>query len=264
MPLDIASPIIMTEPQPAQLLTEENVQKLRYIQRRKQPSESLTSSDFLPIEKLEKEKRLVYNFLFRLKDIGAEGERIRDAEDVYITGIGEVGYRGNAVPEPDIQDPSFWETKLLYLQQTYGPRIELTRAKRGVCYYMRLLSKFGREGRKILAEYELYLVSKDDVHYRGNADPEPDLQDPTYWEAQRQYTQSKYWELLEARFPRPISHRSLNVEEKVYAEDENVLDEDDPTAVMWAWSKRKREIRAWSSAQHAGKGHASIKHDDGC
>lgn len=250
----------MAELQPEQFLTEENLQKLRYIQRRKRPSESLTSSDFLPIDKLEKEKQLVYRFLFNLRDIGTEGERIRDAADVYITGTGQVGYRGNAVPEPDIQDPSFWETKLVSLQQTYGPRIKLTRAKRGVCHYMMLLRNFGREGRKILADYEFYLASKYDIRYRGNADPEPDLQDPTYWEAQREYIKSKYHVLHEARFPRP---RSLNTEEKnTYVEDENVLDEDDSVVLMFAWSKRKREIKAWSHAQIAGKGYASNKYND--
>ncbi|KAI8950417.1 hypothetical protein F4801DRAFT_345361 [Xylaria longipes] len=245
---------MMDEPNSVQLMTEENLRRLRNVQRQQLPSESLTSSDFLPIDKLEKAKRRVYNFLWDLRNIGAEGDRIRDAEDVYIADRQEVHYRGNVIPEPDLQDPSFWEAKLVYLQQTHGPGIRLTRARRGVCHYMTLLRKFGREGRKVLADYELYLVGKDDIRYRGSADPEPDLQDPTYLEAQREYLRSKYGPLRKARYPplSPLEHRSLNSEEKKkYAEQQKLIEENNSTDFLWAWSKRKREIRAWSNAQHA-------------
>ncbi|KAI0487344.1 hypothetical protein F4859DRAFT_252108 [Xylaria cf. heliscus] len=246
----------MAEPNSVQLLTEENLKKLRAVQKQQLPSESLTSSDFLPIDKLEKEKRRVYLFFSRIRDLGAEGDRIRDAEDVYIADGQQVRYRGNAIPEPDLQDPSFWEAKLLYLQQTYGPGIKLARARRGVCHYMTLLHDFGREGRNILADYELNLVGKNDVRYRGNADPNPDLEDSTYWEAQRVYLRSIHEKLWKARYPSPppARHRSPNTEEKKkYAEQQNLIEDDKSTDALWAWSKRKREIRAWSNAQPAGK-----------
>ncbi|RYC62084.1 hypothetical protein CHU98_g4136 [Xylaria longipes] len=255
----------MAEPQSAQLMTEENLKRLQNIQNENPPSESLTSSDFLPIDKLEKEKRRVYNFLWSLREIGAEGDRIRDAVDVYIADRQEVRYRGNVIPEPDLEDSSFWEAKLLYLLQTYGPGIKLTRARRSVCHYMTLLRKFGREGRKILAGYELYLAGKDDVRYRGNADPKPNLQDPAYWDAQREYLQSKYRPMWQARCPPlpPISHRSLNTEEKEkYAEQQKLIEENNSTDFLWHDAYRGVYERMAALWNLGGEGREIVKIDE--
>ncbi|KAI0458447.1 hypothetical protein F5B21DRAFT_431827 [Xylaria acuta] len=233
----------MDEPTSVQPLTEENMKKLRVWQIAKfLPTESLATSDFLPIDRLEKAKCRVYKFLSRLKDIGDEGIRIREAEAVYL---------GTAVAESDLQDHSFWEAKLENLEQTYGPGIKITRAKRAVCHYMRLLHKFGPEGRKILADHELCLVGKDDVCYRGSADPEPDLQDPTYWVAQKEDLWSKHQVLWRARYPPPptVVYIPPNTEERMKSvEQENLVEKDDSSmALRWAWARRKRMIRAWVS-----------------
>ncbi|KAI1755781.1 hypothetical protein F4782DRAFT_550893 [Xylaria castorea] len=246
-----------------QLLTEENLGRLEDVQQEKAPSESLTSSDFLPIDKLEKAKHRVYKFLWKLKHIGPEGDRIRDAEDVYIVeASNEVCYRGNAVPEPDLEDPSFWEAKLEYLIRTHQRGIKLRREKLDVYRMMMTLRNFGREGRKILAGYELYLAGKEDVRYRGNDDPKPDLQDPAYWAAQYKYLRSKRQPLWMARYPPPppVVYKPPNTEQRErFAELQKAAKEIDPMASIWSWSKRKREIKAWANAQHAGKGYARNK-----
>ncbi|KAI0187990.1 hypothetical protein EV127DRAFT_409896 [Xylaria flabelliformis] len=245
----------MDQPNPTQLLTEENLGRLQDIQKSKPPTESLTSSDFLPIDKLDKEKQRVYKFLCQLKHLRAEGDRIREAEDVYIAGISDVRYRGNAVPEPDLEDPSFWEAKLQYLIQTHGPRIKITRAKLDVYHMMTILRDFGQDGRKILADYELYIAGKDDVRYRGNDDSKPDLEDPAYWAAQYEYLRSKHQPLWKARYPPPppkVYKPPNTAQREKLAELQAAAMKVDPMPLLWVWSKRKREIRAWSNAQIAG------------
>ncbi|TRX98420.1 hypothetical protein FHL15_000494 [Xylaria flabelliformis] len=239
---------------PTQPLTEANLGRLQDVQRGKLPSESLTSSDFLPIDKLEKAKRKVYQFLLELNYLGPEGERIREAEDVYITGASEVCYRGNTIPEPDLEDSNFWEAKLEHMIREHGPCMKLAREKHGVYHMMTVLRDYGREGRKILADYELYIAGKDDVRYRGNDDSKPDLQDPAYWVAQYEYLRSKHQPLWKARYPRPPPkvYKPPNTEQRAkIAELNKSLTKTDPLASLEAWSKRKREIKAWSNAQHA-------------
>ncbi|KAI1744570.1 hypothetical protein F4680DRAFT_468501 [Xylaria scruposa] len=205
----------MDESNSTQLLTEENLGRLEDVQKQQLPSESLATSDFLPIDRLEKAKRLVYHFLWRLRDIGPEGDRIREAEDVYIADR-SVRYRGNTVPEPDLEDPSFWEAKMGYLIREHGPCIKLTKEKLDVYHMMVALRNFGRDGRKILADYELYIAGKDDVRYRGNDDSKPDLQDPAYWTAQYKYLRSKHQPLWKARYPPPPpeSYKSPNTAQR--------------------------------------------------
>ncbi|KAJ2988099.1 hypothetical protein NUW58_g4156 [Xylaria curta] len=182
-----------------QPLTEEN---LRVYQDERPLSPSETSTDYLPIDRLERAKRRVYNFLMKLKRIGDEGERIRDMVDVYISRELEVGYRGNNVPEPDLRDPSFWEAKFESLIQEHALAVEVARLKRSVCELMATIRNCGREGHKFLADYELHAVSKYDVCYRGNSDPNPDMNDPAYLEAQREYLNDKRKSLSDANFKR--------------------------------------------------------------
>ncbi|KAI0862852.1 hypothetical protein F4860DRAFT_512450 [Xylaria cubensis] len=239
---------------PTQPLTEANLGRLQDVQTGKLPSESLTSSDFLPIDKLEKAKRKVYQFLLQLNYLGPEGERIREAENVYIADGSEVRYRGNTVPEPDLEDASFWEAKLECMIREHGPCIKLAKKKHGVYHMMTVLRDYGREGRKILADYELYIAGKDDVRYRGNDDSKPDLQDPAYWVAQYEYLRSKHQPLWKARYPRPppkVYKPPNTVQRAMIAENNKSLTKTDPLASLKAWSKRKREIKAWSNAQHA-------------
>ncbi|KAI1125764.1 hypothetical protein F5Y10DRAFT_294346 [Nemania abortiva] len=239
-----------------QPLTKANLRKLEG----KKPDSTAPStySDYLPADKLERAKRRVHHFLWDLGGIGPEGRRIREVEDVFIAGSISVRYRGNAVPEPDLQDPNFWETKLQYLENKYRPTIDFMTAKNGVYLEMMdLLHLCGREGRNALANYELYIAGEHDVRYRGDRNPEPDLQDTAYWQDQRQYLQNKFWEIRKQEYPpRPSSTvRAPNTEEK-----EELAEMERTEEYIRSWADRKKGIELWVDGTQNTEGSLAEPH----
>lgn len=59
--------------------------------------------------------------------------------------------------------------------------------------YKTLTNDFYRnEGRHILENDELYIAGENDIRYRRGAGPEPNLQDPQYWEDKNTYFYTRY------------------------------------------------------------------------
>ncbi|KAI1178024.1 hypothetical protein F4777DRAFT_595495 [Nemania sp. FL0916] len=207
-----------------------------------------TSSGSLPTDRLERAKRRVCNYLRGLKNIGAKGLQICEMEDVYMPPrTSKVLYRGNAIPEPDLQDPEFWEAKRRDLEAKYEPIVRFERAKEGVVGAMRALRQFGKKGCKILAGYELSLDGENDVRYRRSGVDRPDFDDPAYWEAQWQYLEEKYEVLCSQHRPFSTSARDTSMQREENAH----LD--------WAkeytrnWPDRVKGIEKWASEQPTGK-----------
>lgn len=240
----IASPVTMEESFSVQPLTEENLRKLRG--KGSSSTASYTYSDDLPTDRLERAKRRIYDFLWGLQAIGAAGDRIREVEDVYMAGRLGVRYRGNTVPAPDLQDPSYWEAKWQHLEDKWGALIRLEEAKNIVYSRVMALWRFGPEGRKVLAEDEFYVAGKHDVRYRGNG-PEPDFQDPAYWAAKAKYLDSRYQALYLARYPPAppcsLGHTDTSEHNATVRADEYIR----------GWGERKRGMEAWADTQPRGE-----------
>lgn len=206
----------------------------------------------LSSDRITRAKGGISRLLFGLQILGPNGRRIILSEDVYSNTNSEICYRGTAVPEPDLGDPNFWETKWQDLKDKYKYTIDLASAKIGVHGKLRCLGD-SSEGRRILANYELYITgsSYNEIGFRGNH-PVPDLEDVMYWKAQEKYLQEKYWEIQSSPGSYLRSRVSMDTEENErYA--------------MWkrankyesGWVKRKEGIEAWADdIQERGKGYA--------
>ncbi|KAI0874080.1 hypothetical protein GGS24DRAFT_501099 [Hypoxylon argillaceum] len=230
----------MDEAPPVQRLTRENLRRL----------EGKNPDPPVPKE-LKRAKGQVREFLWKIARIGSEASRICKTLDVYMASTVSVRYRGNAVPEPDLQDPSFWKAQLKDLEAKYKPIVDLKGAKRDVYGKLWELQYFcGSKGRRILADYELCITSQWDVGYRGNRNPEPDLEDVTYWQGHYQYLQSKWLEIRAYKNPpqpSPTTH-STNTEEK-----EELAKMERTREYLFTWRQRKEAIELWvDSTQDTG------------
>jgi hypothetical protein len=76
------------------------------------------------------------------------------------------------------------------------PPDKLARAKRRVRDFLWLLDGIGSKGAQICDVEDVYIGDSQGPHYRGTAYPKPDIQDPSFWEAKRQYFEEKYRPLL--------------------------------------------------------------------
>ncbi|KAJ8132746.1 hypothetical protein O1611_g876 [Lasiodiplodia mahajangana] len=237
----------MDESSAVQRLTKANLSRLQF---------EISRLDSLPKDELKRAKYDVWGFLCRLSRIGSEANRICAIEDVYVTGTASVGYRGNAVPAPDVQDPGFWQTKLQDLEAKYRRTLDFKGTKRSVYLRMRQMNRYGREGYDFLAGYELYIAGDKDIRYRGNRNPEPNLQDVTYWKEQRDYLESKYWKVQHAWHKRRRQESgipeapTLNTEEK-----EEMASTERREDYISNWPKREKEIELWvDNTQDTGDG----------
>ncbi|KAI0405486.1 hypothetical protein F4802DRAFT_614629 [Xylaria palmicola] len=83
------------------------------------------------------------------------------------------------------------------LQSEIKPYSRWRVAYRGVYERMAALWRLGGEGREIIKNDELRIMSIYNVRYRRSRGPKPNLQDPSYWEARWQYFTEKYISLLQ-------------------------------------------------------------------
>lgn len=251
----------MDESSSVQPLTKANLQRLRGIKPTPEPAPSGSPrwSDrvpYLPSDRLKRAKIRLSHVLWKLLSLGSDGARILDAQDVYRDNRSELRYRGTAVPEPDLEDPNFWETRWQDLDDRYSSAIDFARAKNAVYRTMGELSG-SSEGRALLANYELYIVSKGDIRYRGNY-PMPNLEDITYWKNQERYLMDKY-RATEDRLPGPKSY--LSHRRETNSEDSNrcaML----KRALKYesGWVKPKKGVKKWvNRTQETGKGYAQSR-----
>ncbi|KAI0095571.1 hypothetical protein GGR51DRAFT_567733 [Nemania sp. FL0031] len=222
----------MEEASPVQRLTRENLRRLEG----KDPD-------------LQQAKRQVADFLGNMGRMGhEEAKQIRKGLDVYMASTISVRYRGNAVPQPDVLDPSFWKAKLKDLEDKYKRVIDFEGAKRDVYYSLRDIYWYcGSEGRRIIADYELYIAGELDVRYRGDRNPGPNLEDTTYWEDHSRHLESIWWRFKSAKIPLLPSPTpgTLNTEEM---EEQAKMER--TQEYIRNWPQRKKAIELWVDGTH--------------
>lgn len=250
----------MNEPAAAQSLTWSNLERLQgYVVRESpDPFEDRYWERGLPADELERAKQRVVHVLRGLRIYCSGRDQCCHSEDVYQDDQFELRYRGTAVPEPDLQDPSFWEAKWRYLEDKYGHTIKLGRAKYFVHWVMRDLRDSGPECLKVLDDYELYITEDDDIGYRGNSEPLPDLEDVKYWRTQYKYLTDKYAPIRAQELP-PESYlksrwrRTTEYEEHDYEWKR-------AHKYKSGWVESKQGVKAWlDGTQDTGKGYAQSR-----
>ncbi|GKT83836.1 hypothetical protein CT0861_01021 [Colletotrichum tofieldiae] len=236
----------MDEPSPEHPLTRKNLGKLGH-----QALSISTPSTDLPDDRLARAKQRVYQFLWRLKKIGAEGEQILQQEDLQIVGY-EVHYRGARKSTPELDDPTFWTTKLHEYEQKYNPTLRLELVKGQVRAAMLALRSY-EEGREALKRDDLHITDTGAgaVRYRGPEDSKPNLEDPAYWNAKLTYFSDLYNRLFQKirRIPPSISQFLSSDSEAEDLDDDEVLTENHHLN----WRSKQEDIQKWALAQSTRK-----------
>lgn len=167
-------------------------------------------------DNLERLKGWVYERMSHLQEVGPEGQRILDQDELRIDGTTDVVYRlgqefilrghriiyrGSESTAPDLGDHAYWEAKFDFFRREATRIKETSLAKSAVYHAMRHLQCCGPAGQHILDSDELYIAAPFDVRCREGKTHDFELQDPYYWHSKIEYFEANCYRLTSVAPP---------------------------------------------------------------
>lgn len=200
-------------------LTEENLLNLS-LQNRTSPLSGAPSvlsqtSSLSPSQRLIIAKRAVFDIEAKLLDLArdrhceehhrCEIHRILETNGFRsATSAKHIYYQRNEGETTEFKNALYWKGQRTYLEDAHRFYNELRDAKEWVYDTMRALERLGPKGRQALAEEEeLYITDQNLVRFRGERQPKPNVETPTYWKSKLQDLRDRYRDIKRQTAPPP-------------------------------------------------------------